>query len=215
MTRYEEGVEVLYSTNTIFLHEGPLLDALLYQCEDPKRCLVPQANLDLISLEIHWRFEIFSHKHEAEEEARVSMNEHLRLLSRAFPDLKKLYFSVADGMYHRRTHPDKVMDEIDAALLDPLGDILKRLTHLNEYTVALPSHMFRPLSTRALKAGKELVTAKAIIDRKFWQPVTLNGSDAEICNYGGFWIAAGEESDFDFDWEGKPYRLSTRPSVLL
>lgn len=143
------------------------------------------------------------------------MNEHLRLLSRAFPGLKKLHLSFVDGMYHSRARPDAVMDEIDHTLLDPLGSILKRATHLNEYTVDLPTNMFHPLSRRALKAGDEIVKRKFLADRKFWQLVTSNGSDAEVCNYGGIWIAAGEESDFDFDWQGSPFRLSARPSILL
>lgn len=163
----------------MFWYHGPLLDALLRQNENPKRSLIPQANIDLItSLLIRSEFKLFSGEPKGDDEARASMNENLRLLSRACPGLKMLYISFADGMYHRCTRPDEALDEVDAALLEPLGAILKQPSRLITYTVSLPINIFEPLDSRARREGNEIVKTKDLLGGKFWYPVRTDGLDS-------------------------------------
>ena len=213
---YEEGREVLYADNSMFIDGGPLLDVLLQQQESPQQTLIPPADLHLVTcIETRWRFEIFSLDPAAQLEARNSTAEYIRLLPRAFPALTKLYISFADPVYSRNIPPSEVADEIRDALLEPLSRVLVQTTRLADYTVALPSNLFGALSAQNVAAGGQIVKGKAVVDRKFWQPcLSRSGLDSDQGPPQGYWIAAGEESNLNFDATGKPFLMSHRAAVL-
>ena len=208
--RYGEGLQVLYSTNSFFIDGGAFFHILLGQHESPEHSLIPQSNLKMItSFESRWSFKLFSLVPAVQEDARKSLREYTRLLPRAFPSLTKLYISFRDPIYSRNTPPTDVMDEIDNELLGPLSRVLTEAVCLREYTVALPQNLFDPLSAKNREAGGKLIIGKAIIDRKFWQPVIRDDMDGR-----GFWIAWGEQSNLYFDAQGKPNLMSHRAYVL-
>ena len=200
----------------MFIDRGPLFDALLQQQESPEQTLIPSVNLHLVRcIETRWRLEIFSLDPAAQFEARNAMAEYIRLVPRAFPGLTKLYVSFADPVYYRHAPPVEFTDEVHAALLEPMSRVLLQVTHLVDYTIALPTNLFGALSAQDQAAGGQIVKGKAIVDRKFWQPcLNRSGSDPDQGGARGYWIAAGEESNLNFDPHGKPFLISQRAAVL-
>lgn len=196
-----EVSHILYATNTIFWDNTPLFDALLHQQENPGQCILPPANLELItSLEVRWKFELFSSNSETETKARQSMKKLLQFLPQVLAGLRKLYICFENEIYMKNCEPERIFGEVTDNLLTPLGGILHSATHLSEYTVCLPKIMFMPIARKI--GGLGSLTPR---NTKFWYPVEVPNCTGSNCK--GYWVDMDSYGDFYIDDNGNLARI--------
>lgn len=241
--RYEEGIKVLYGTNTMFLASRKLIDTLLLSASSDspvrQRVLVLPHRLTLITkLELVWDWALFIRPEDVEQQTvhRADMARSLGLLPRAFPNLVTLFISYSDVLYRRPISPNTYLDEIDHELLLPLSDMLREFSGLCQCVVELPTCIFRPLLSRAQRSGNEVDKGRSWQDARFWwEPdrdigeKRVAGTDETLKPSGesqpeqkhrvksraGFWVKSGVESDLFFDYTGQPKYSSTEGQVLF
>ncbi|KIH92457.1 hypothetical protein SPBR_02798 [Sporothrix brasiliensis 5110] len=224
---YAEGIQVLYGSNSIVLSRAKLIDALLASTDrlpsSPSiqhvAAVVPTAHLDrILRLEIAWDWCLFARPVHSDEQtaARARVVDLLESLAHvgAFPRLVSLVLAFGDSLYQRSQPPDQHLDDVDTALLMPLGDLAtRRNNRLLQLTVELPTNTFEPLYSRAVRTGSVYEGGAAYGQRRFWwPPPTVSGErgddETDRVDIGcGFWVKSGIQSSLCFDYQGKPYRL--------
>ncbi|OIW22891.1 hypothetical protein CONLIGDRAFT_674636 [Coniochaeta ligniaria NRRL 30616] len=239
---YNEGINVLYSTNTIFMASRKLIDTLILSVSNSplgQRVLVPPHRLVLLTkLELVWDWALFIRPEDNEQQTahRADMVQSLGLLPRAFPNLVTIFISYSDVLYRRPISPDKYLGEIDRELLLPLSEMVSQFSRLDQCVVELPTCTFRPLMSRAQRSGTEVDKGRSWQDTRFWWEPDCNvkeegaGSTDETPETSrenqpdqkdrlkgrvGFWVKSGVESDLFFDYQGRPGYLSTQGQVLF
>jgi hypothetical protein len=238
--RYEEGINVLYGTNTIFLASRKLIDTLLLSASSDRsplrqRVIVPPHRLTLVTkLELVWDWALFIRPEDVEQQTvhRADMARSLGLLPRAFPNLVAVFISYSDMLYRRPISPDAYLGEIDHELLLPLSGMLREFSGLSQCVVELPTCTFRPLWSRAQRSGNEVDKGRSWQDVRFWwEPdrdieekrvgrLESSGENApeethRVKGRAGFWVKSGVESDLFFDYMGQPRYSSTEGQVLF
>lgn len=241
--RYEEGIGVLYGTNTIFLASRKLIDALLLPASSDsplrQRVIVPPHRLTLVTrLELVWDWALFIRPEDIEQQTvhRADMARSLGLLPRAFPNLVTIFISYSDMLCRRPISPDGYLGEIDSELLLPISDMLREFSGLSRCVVELPTCTFLPLLSRAQKRGNEVDKGRSWQDVRFWwepdrdiEEKSVASTDETLETSGesppeqkhrvkgraGFWVKSGVESDLFFDYMGQPRYSSTEGQVLF
>jgi hypothetical protein len=189
---------VLYSTNAIFLGRAKLIDALLKSTDLSQGptippSVLPTAHLARITrLEIAWNWPLATLPIHSDKQAaaRTHMAESLVRIARAdaFPRLTSLVLSYGDSLYQRPEPPQKCLDDLDAALLNPLRAMTaafwkgrqKKITRqrkdgecgrdapILQLTVELPTNTFDPLYERTIRCGGVFDLGASYFHRRFW-----------------------------------------------
>lgn len=102
------------------------------------RCIVGLAT----SLEIKWRFDLFSDSADRVcTEHRRRFTQSLELLPQASPGLSRLTLAFEDRLYYKRLRPSDNMAEVESILLKPLLSAATSLK-LRSFDVEVPHSLF-------------------------------------------------------------------------
>ncbi|KAK3290988.1 uncharacterized protein B0H64DRAFT_50422 [Chaetomium fimeti] len=204
----DEGLSILYATNTISVHREPFIYGLLQQGIVPDAPRLTGSAMQLVrSLQMRSPLVLRSASNEERSPREIKNHtvvlEELRLLPRAFPNLRRLEWIPARGVYTRAERMGlQAVEEIEDLLLRPLLTASAMMPALRELVVPLPFNLF------VLATALERYRPKPKVDFqgqklgsiRMWYPFTVRpgtpGPDG-----GGFWLVFGEnqarEQEFD------------------
>jgi len=183
-----EGLDVLYSTNTV--HIGSLVLS-----RHLPLLLPPQRLASITSLELIWDLVLFRplHSPEAEQENGFpAYNALVRLVASAFPCLRKLYISIQTGSHVADPSADHVESD-EQKLLGPIDELVRKIgPQLRDCQIAPPRSLHAALMSRAESAGTRIDSGgqAGLSWTRFWRPVTVEkGEQSE--NEIGYWVRQG------------------------
>lgn len=182
---YSEGIDVLFATNTFHIASRELLSRM--------HELFPAQRLERItSAELIWEIPEAPpwHPHGSSE-----MYKYLRPLwffldevPAMFPNVRKLHIAIHwDGQYLatlQNTFSELFFGAMQSGIVDRVDVMVRKLKDSVEFSLALPSSMYRPRRERAKKTTKiEQASDGGKLERLWW-PMHGAGRD-------GYWIRLG------------------------
>lgn len=195
---YVEGIDVLYTTNTIHTCSKALV-------LDADRLLLPQRVASITSLELLWDFgprppwaDSFPSK---ARELLDSFEDMLRALRSSFRGLKNLYISVQWSekeptvIYSR--HPPQggggsaAGEPAEYLLMKRVDALVQQLpARVAAFSLAIPSSIYQAQCHEAKETPGRVVEHVSDGKRyeRFWRPVGNNGGGA----HNGYWVRLGQ-----------------------
>lgn len=191
-TRYVEGIDVLYATNTI--HSAS--KELLYNVD---RFLLPQRLVRIASVQLMWEFDE-PRLHDRAQRV-PTFKQFLDAVPAIFPHVQQLYLTVqwrtplpsrADVP---RTTTREEFETAEDIVMRPVDRMVRRLGgHVRECSVAIPSTMYDPRQRQAKRAGQrveQMFYGDAV--ERFW-PATGCGTATRTSPFpstGARWRTSG------------------------
>lgn len=159
---YLEGIDVLYSTNTIHTASKEVLMQL-------GELLLPQRISSINSVELLWEFDPFPRIQELPVRGPLSdMESFYRFLDAVpsmFPNVQRLYVSL-QGLLHPttvidgRTNYNDRISTADNYIMKPVDDMVRKLgAHVLDCSVAIPSSLYAPQRDRTRDMGGQIEQA--------------------------------------------------------
>jgi hypothetical protein len=198
---YVEGIDVLYSTNTIFMRGVDMVQHL-------PQLLLPQRLSSISSVEAVWDLETSgdSKPHNISKLDIFSFSSLLEPLPLTFPHLKTLYISLEGEIQPPNIDHKEFFEMKEWVIMQPVDDLVRKLgPHLQECTIALPASLYKTMKLKA--TGGSLLLRDGFWDR-FWR--ALGGTEAgskSATHLQGYWVKRGSldiytgwgtfEGDFD------------------
>ncbi|KAF5549995.1 hypothetical protein FMEXI_4001 [Fusarium mexicanum] len=189
---YTEGIDVLYTTNTIHISSATLLvDLTAY--------ILPQRLSSIRALEIIWFVEtdVCIGKNLPRER---DLNAILRILDRYFPDLKRLNLALKLGLSKNvETHVHWLFDTLDSFFIRRVSDCMRE-----PFAVSIPFAVYAELRREIARAqGHEGRTfhwqiwrffgGEYVLPQKPRVRESLDTTPGARCN-NGYWIYPGQLS---------------------
>lgn len=201
----DDTLRTLYSTNTIWIEREPMIQGMLRQGIVPgaPRLLSPSIAL-ITSLEIRSQLVLWRGSSKHDEKDRALFAEQLDLLSRAFPNLRRLKWIPCHAIHseHGLTTPvpSNQLNEVERLFLLPLLRASANLRQLRELIVPLAIPIFFGIVEHLEKSGRQSFAGRKIGDVRPWYPFTEQpgnpGPDG-----GGFWMEYSDHLRFECKWE--------------
>ncbi|VUC36815.1 unnamed protein product [Clonostachys rosea] len=196
---YKEGIEVLYSTNTI--HSASKLMLL-----NLDKLLLPQRLSTIKSLELVWTFDPYLGDCEPVKEPcrdSSSFDKMLEAIPVFFPALQHLHFAIQGEIYpgERTTTGGwgfmkdhvKAMKVFEKDILLPFDAMGRRLgLNARELTLACSSFLYGRARETAIENKQENIQQIHLGDEKerYWRP--LPGGRAPGNSLDGYWVQLGQ-----------------------
>ncbi|KAF7511751.1 hypothetical protein GJ744_003482 [Endocarpon pusillum] len=185
---YLEGLDVLYSTNTVHLSSIVLTRHL-------PLLILPQRLVSITSLELLWDLVLFRPlpDHQADQETGWPAYQALVLVvASAFPNLRKLHISIQTGSYVAKPFAEYI-ESHERKLLDPIDEMVRKIgPQLQDCQIALPYSLHTALLPRAESVGARVESGGrgALSWRQFWRSVTAE-QDEQSQSDLGYWVRRG------------------------
>jgi hypothetical protein len=184
-----EGLDVLYSTNTIHIG-SPFLTRHL------PLSILPQRLASITSLELLWQMAFWSHLHPLVERERgwPSYNGFITTVASAFPSLRKLYISVETGSFATDASGHKAESD-EQKLLGPMDELVRKLgAQLQECQIAPPYSLYKVLVSKAKGRGARIERSRpgTLRWQRYWRPVAVEHGE-ESRDHLGYWVREGTD----------------------
>ncbi|KAL7946160.1 hypothetical protein V8C42DRAFT_322638 [Trichoderma barbatum] len=187
---YLEGIDVLYSTNTIHTASKEMILSLT-------SILLPQRLASITSVELLWDFAPFPSIHPEVVKPPLSdmasFYAFLNAISSTFPAVRKLHISLQGRIYPTKTidgHTswDSNIDRVDE-ILHPVDDLVLKLKPdvRRDFSLGIPSTLYMSQRDRALKNNDPVEQAHRDQHERHWRPLKGSGNDT------GYWVWLGQK----------------------
>ncbi|WEW60122.1 hypothetical protein PRK78_005607 [Emydomyces testavorans] len=212
---YMEGIDVLYSTNTIHMANTTMIRNL-------PRLLPAQRLASIRSVEMLWNLHLFRADKlgDAPDSGTSAFHALLDMIPMLFPNLRKLYISLQGELRSVGTL-DERYGTVEATILIPLDAMVRSLSaNVQTCDIAVPYTVYVPIKHRATGhpgLGNRRLRNK--VWERVWRElphVALEGAGCTT-HLAGFWIYRGfqdmcvdpavgysdlsEEGDYEIIWE--------------
>ncbi|KJZ70859.1 hypothetical protein HIM_09724 [Hirsutella minnesotensis 3608] len=206
-----DSLAVLYAKNTVYLASQPLIEALVWQHSNwTSRPRIMGSGIQLVqSLHMRWDMSLFAQNDGAREaKDRKRLANYVKLIPKAFPDLRLLYIIFEDSLYDRTSCPSKNLEEIKSILLEPLLTLRTNFASLHDFSIALPEMVFWDFSGRIIEKQKQLWSPAEVAMMKpeeffgpwVWYPFEAGMTPCESRKgQNGYWVKSGLETS-NFGW---------------
>ncbi|RTE73403.1 hypothetical protein BHE90_012172 [Fusarium euwallaceae] len=169
---YQEGIQVLYSTNAFLLSNTELILNL------PK-LLLPSRLESMTRVEMLWRIHPFREQQEQDPplsdfEAFLKLTVQTPVI---FPKLKMLYISLLGDMYaaegdthsHQNYATEYMYRNVEQVVMKPIEDKIKKFSLLSTCIIALPSSYYGAEKRHALENGGKVLEKHPHKAERLWR----------------------------------------------
>ncbi|KAH6608520.1 hypothetical protein Trco_001866 [Trichoderma cornu-damae] len=186
---YVEGIDVLYSTNTIHTASKEMMLSL-------GSILLPQRLSSITSVELLWEFAPFPSIHPEVVKPPLSdmasFRSFLDAIPTTFPAARKIHISLLGRLYPTKTIDGSTSwdNNIDSAdeILHPVDSLVLELgPHVRDFSLGIPSSLYKHQRNRALENNDPVEQAHRWQHERHWRP--LKGSDERA----GYWVWLGKK----------------------
>ncbi|UKZ79780.1 hypothetical protein TrVFT333_007542 [Trichoderma virens FT-333] len=187
---YVEGIDVLYSTNTIHTASKEMILSLT-------SILLPQRLSSITSVELLWDFAPFPSIHPEVVKPPLSdmasFHAFLNAIPSTFPAIRRLHISLQGRIYPTKTVNgstswDNNIDRVDE-ILHPVDDFVLKLKPdvRRDFSLGIPSSLYRSQRDRALKNNDPVEQDYRGQPERHWRP--LKGAGESV----GYWVWLGNK----------------------
>lgn len=186
---YMEGLDVLYSTNTIHIGSAFLTRHL-------PLFILPQRLASITSLELVWGLALRSPLHPLVEGEKgwPSYNALVTTVASAFPSLRKLYISVETGSFVTNAFVQNFESD-EQKLLGPMDEMVRKLgAQLQDCQIAPPRSLCAALMYKANCRGARIESERpgTLRWQRFWRPVAVEHGE-QSGDHLGYWVRQGTD----------------------
>lgn len=195
--RYTEGIDVLYSTNTIHSASKEFMMNMHSH-------LTPERISAIKSVELLWDVEPLSDDDNGNVidgplDPRIPFQKFLNAVPTMFPALRSLYISIQGDLqlrpgfyphFNRREYAEYVMRETEQRIMRPVDEMVRKLgPQVRECSIAVPSTMYAPRRAAAREAGFKVELACDGKLERAWR--ALEDGSAGRGGRDGYWVRLG------------------------
>lgn len=187
---YAEGIDVLYSTNTIHMASTVMILHL-------PQLLLTQRLDSITSVEMLWHIGPFQDAgpYDPPDFGLAGFHNLLDVLPSTFPRLTNLYISLQRDMKSAGVSLNKFRDVNESVIMTPVDDMVRRLGPcMQECDIAIPTSLYEPRKYKA--TGTSIQPGRKIRGEweRFWQelPETETGDGDRTAHLRGYWVRLGQ-----------------------
>jgi len=186
---YMEGLDVLYSTNTIHIGSAFLTRHL-------PLFILPQRLASITSLELVWGLALDSPLHPLvdRETGWPFYNALVTTVASAFPSLRKLYISIETRSFVTDASVQGFESD-EQELLGPMDEMVRKLgAQLQDCQIAPPRRLYEALMYKAKCRGARIESQRpgTLRWQRFWRPVAVEHG-GQSGDHLGYWVRQGTE----------------------
>lgn len=184
---YTEGIDVLFSTNSFHTASKPLLS-------NSTNLILPQRLARIPAVELIWEIEEPPVWNSGSGEAYKTLRsfwDFLDAVPKVFSNAKSILIAVQWSPKHKIALPT-TMSELffafaEGGILNRVESMVRKLgPHVTDFSLAIPSSMYRPRRDRARRNGLKVEQAwKGGQLERYWSPISGSSSRE------GYWIRLG------------------------
>ncbi|KFX97071.1 hypothetical protein V490_02979 [Pseudogymnoascus sp. VKM F-3557] len=189
---YAECIDILYTTNTIFLYTNRFI------INDLPRLILPLRFTSITSIKMRWTYDPFGWEYDYEEWEHseygfLKFNSLLKRLPEAFPHLKRLHISL-EGMMYAYSLNDQLPRMVESNIMVPLDGMVRKFgPNTQSFVVSIPASIYTVLKYHSNNTTEQEIPKLRTDWARLWRELPASDSeDPQPNNLKGYWIRIGQ-----------------------